>query len=87
MAGLKGKINAIAVRVPVANGSLSDIVTHLKKALEAAEPSGAIVFFDEADSLLRKRTEVRDSHGRLRGENRPIVGVRVSPARPRLQAT
>jgi glyceraldehyde-3-phosphate dehydrogenase type I len=31
MPELKGKIDAIAVRVPVANGSLSDIVTHLKR--------------------------------------------------------
>ncbi len=32
--------------------------------LPAAEESGAILFFDEADALFGKRTEVRDSHDR-----------------------
>ena len=31
MPELKGKMDAIAVRVPIANGSLSDIVAHLRK--------------------------------------------------------
>jgi ATP-dependent 26S proteasome regulatory subunit len=37
---------------------------NLRKVFEAAEMSGAILFFDEADALFGKRTEVKDSHDR-----------------------
>lgn len=37
---------------------------NLRKVFDAAEHSGAILFFDEADSLFGSRTEVRDSHDR-----------------------
>jgi len=37
---------------------------NLKRIFDAAERSGAILFFDEADALFGKRTEVRDSHDR-----------------------
>jgi SpoVK/Ycf46/Vps4 family AAA+-type ATPase len=37
---------------------------NLRKVFEAAEQSGAILFFDEADALFGKRTEVKDSHDR-----------------------
>jgi hypothetical protein len=37
---------------------------NLKKVFDAAEQSGAILFFDEADSIFGKRTEVKDSHDR-----------------------
>lgn len=37
---------------------------NLKKVFDAAETSGAILFFDEADALFGKRTEIRDSHDR-----------------------
>lgn len=37
---------------------------NLKKVFDAAEMSGAILFFDEADALFGKRTEVKDSHDR-----------------------
>ena len=37
---------------------------NLKKVFDAAEQSGAILFFDEADALFGKRTEVKDSHDR-----------------------
>lgn len=37
---------------------------NLKKVFDAAEKSGAILFFDEADALFGKRTEVKDSHDR-----------------------
>ncbi len=37
---------------------------NLRKVFDAAEDSGAILFFDEADSLFGTRTEVRDSHDR-----------------------
>jgi AAA+ superfamily predicted ATPase len=37
---------------------------NLCKLFDAAEDTGAILFFDEADALFGKRTEVKDSHDR-----------------------
>jgi ATP-dependent 26S proteasome regulatory subunit len=37
---------------------------HLRTIFDAAESSGALLFFDEADALFGKRTDVRDSHDR-----------------------
>jgi hypothetical protein len=37
---------------------------HLRRIFDAAERSGAILFFDEADALFGKRSQVRDSHDR-----------------------
>jgi SpoVK/Ycf46/Vps4 family AAA+-type ATPase len=37
---------------------------NLRRLFDAAESGGAILFFDEADSLFGKRTEVKDSHDR-----------------------
>jgi hypothetical protein len=37
---------------------------NLRKLFDAAENGGAILFFDEADALFGKRSEVKDSHDR-----------------------
>ncbi len=37
---------------------------NLRQLFDAAEGGGAILFFDEADALFGKRSEVRDSHDR-----------------------
>jgi hypothetical protein len=37
---------------------------NLKRIFDEAEASNAVLFFDEADALFGKRTEVRDSHDR-----------------------
>ncbi len=37
---------------------------NLRKIFDAAEESGAVLLFDEADALFGKRSEVRDSHDR-----------------------
>ena len=37
---------------------------NLRRLFDAAEDGGAILFFDEADALIGKRSEVRDSHDR-----------------------
>ena len=37
---------------------------NLKAVFDAAEASGAVLFFDEADALFGKRSEVKDSHDR-----------------------
>jgi SpoVK/Ycf46/Vps4 family AAA+-type ATPase len=38
---------------------------NLGRVFDAAQGSGAILFFDEADALFDKRTEVEDSHDRF----------------------
>ncbi len=37
---------------------------NLRRLFDAAEHGGAILFFDEADALFGKRSEVKDSHDR-----------------------
>jgi SpoVK/Ycf46/Vps4 family AAA+-type ATPase len=37
---------------------------NLRRLFDAAEQGGAILFFDEADALFGKRSEVKDSHDR-----------------------
>jgi SpoVK/Ycf46/Vps4 family AAA+-type ATPase len=37
---------------------------NLKRVFAAAKKNGAVLFFDEADALFGKRTEVKDSHDR-----------------------
>jgi SpoVK/Ycf46/Vps4 family AAA+-type ATPase len=37
---------------------------NLRKVFDAAEQGGTILFFDEADALFGKRSEVKDSHDR-----------------------
>jgi SpoVK/Ycf46/Vps4 family AAA+-type ATPase len=37
---------------------------HLARLFDAAEASGAVLLFDEADALFGKRSEVKDSHDR-----------------------
>jgi SpoVK/Ycf46/Vps4 family AAA+-type ATPase len=37
---------------------------NLRRVFAAARKSGAVLFFDEADALFGKRTEVHDSHDR-----------------------
>ena len=43
---------------------IGDTEKNLRQVFDAAENSGAILLFDEADALFGKRSEVRDSHDR-----------------------
>jgi hypothetical protein len=43
---------------------IGDSEKNLRSVFDAAESSGAILFFDEADALFGKRSEVKDSHDR-----------------------
>ena len=45
----------------VVNKYIGETEKNLRKLFDAAEDSGAILFFDEADALFGKRTEVKDS--------------------------
>ena len=40
---------------------------NLERLFAAAEANGALLFFDEADALFGKRTEVKDAHDRYAG--------------------
>ncbi|MBK6872038.1 MAG: ATP-binding protein [Kineosporiaceae bacterium] len=48
----------------VVNKYVGETEKNLARVFEAAEDSGAVLLFDEADALFGKRTEVRDSHDR-----------------------
>jgi len=43
---------------------IGDSEKNLRRLFDAAEDGGAILFFDEADALFGKRSEVKDSHDR-----------------------
>ncbi len=48
----------------VVNKYIGETEKNLRKLFDAAEDSGAILFFDEADALFGKRSEIKDSHDR-----------------------
>lgn len=48
----------------VASRYIGETEKNLDRVFAFAESTGAILFFDEADALFGKRTEVRDSHDR-----------------------
>ncbi|MEM6468170.1 MAG: ATP-binding protein [Planctomycetota bacterium] len=48
----------------VVNKYIGETEKNLKQVFDAAEDGGAILFFDEADSLFGRRSEVKDSHDR-----------------------
>jgi SpoVK/Ycf46/Vps4 family AAA+-type ATPase len=43
---------------------IGETETNLRRVFNAARKSRAVLFFDEADALFGKRTEVHDSHDR-----------------------
>jgi SpoVK/Ycf46/Vps4 family AAA+-type ATPase len=48
----------------VINKYIGETEKNLRRLFDAAELGGAILFFDEADALFGKRSEVKDSHDR-----------------------
>lgn len=48
----------------VASKYVGETEKNLRRLFEAAEASGAVLFFDEADALFGKRSDVKDSHDR-----------------------
>jgi SpoVK/Ycf46/Vps4 family AAA+-type ATPase len=48
----------------VMSKSIGETEENLRRLFEAAEAGGAILFFDEANALFGKRSEVKDSHDR-----------------------
>jgi DNA polymerase III delta prime subunit len=49
----------------VVNKYIGETEKNLKRIFDAAERSDCILFFDEADALFGKRTEVKDAHDRF----------------------
>ncbi len=48
----------------VVNKYIGETEKNLRRLFDAAEEGGAVLFFDEADALFGKRSEVKDSHDR-----------------------
>ena len=48
----------------VVNKYIGETEKNLVRVLETADAKDAILFFDEADALFGKRTEIRDAHDR-----------------------
>jgi SpoVK/Ycf46/Vps4 family AAA+-type ATPase len=69
---MAAEILAGALRLDLYRVDLAGVVSkyigetekNLRRVFEAAERSGAILCFDEADALFGKRSEVKDSHDR-----------------------
>jgi SpoVK/Ycf46/Vps4 family AAA+-type ATPase len=63
---------AAELHLPLYRVDLSQLISkyigetekNLDRLFNAAEPNGSILFFDEADALFGKRSEVKDSHDR-----------------------
>ena len=49
---------------PWSSKYIGETEKNLRRLFDAAESGGAILFFDEADALFGKRSEVKDSHDR-----------------------
>jgi vesicle-fusing ATPase len=69
---LAAEIMAQELRLDLYRIDLSQVVSkyigetekNLRRVFDAAETSGAVLLFDEADALFGKRSEVKDSHDR-----------------------
>jgi SpoVK/Ycf46/Vps4 family AAA+-type ATPase len=61
------KLNLLLYRIDlsqVVNKYIGETEKNLKRLFDAADKSDLILFFDEADSLFGRRTEVKDAHDR-----------------------
>jgi hypothetical protein len=64
---LAGKLNLPMFRIDlsqVVNKYIGETEKNLKKLFDTADASDLILFFDEADALFGRRTEVKDAHDR-----------------------
>ena len=65
---LTGELGTDLLRVDlgaIVSKFIGETEKNLARVFEAAEASHAILFFDEADALFGKRSEVKDSHDRF----------------------
>ncbi len=64
---LAGELNLDLYRIDLSqtvSKYIGETEKNLRRIFDAAEQSGAILLFDEADALFGKRSEVKDSHDR-----------------------
>jgi SpoVK/Ycf46/Vps4 family AAA+-type ATPase len=64
---LAGRVGLDLYRIDLAgvvSKYIGETEKNLRRVFDAAERTGAILFFDEADALFGTRTEVKDSHDR-----------------------
>ena len=64
---LAGELGLLLYRIDlsgVVSKYIGETEKNLRTLFDAAESGGAILFFDEADALFGKRSEVKDSHDR-----------------------
>ncbi|MHA0287610.1 ATP-binding protein [Mycobacterium sp. C3-094] len=64
---LAGELNLDLYRIDLAgvvSKYIGETEKNLKRVFDAADASGAVLLFDEADAIFGKRSEVRDSHDR-----------------------
>ena len=69
---MAAEVVANQLAVPFHRVDLSTVVSeyigetekNIRRIFDAAEESGALLFFDEADALFGKRSEVKDAHDR-----------------------
>lgn len=65
--GIANKLRLDLYRIDlsaVVSKYIGETEKNLRRLFDAAEDGGAILFFDEADALFGKRSEVKDSHDR-----------------------
>ena len=65
--GIANKLQLDLYRIDlsaVVSKYIGETEKNLRRLFDAAEDGGAILFFDEADALFGKRSEVKDSHDR-----------------------
>ncbi len=55
---------AVAELATLKSKYIGETEKNLRRVFDAAEEGGAVLFFDEADALFGKRSEVKDSHDR-----------------------
>ncbi|TFW31738.1 ATP-binding protein [Massilia horti] len=64
---IAGELGLLIFRIDlsaVVSKYIGETEKNLRRLFDAAEDGGAILFFDEADALFGKRSEVKDSHDR-----------------------
>ena len=66
-AGLANELGVELYRVDVTqvvSKYIGETEKNLRRLFDAADEAGAVLFFDEADALFGKRTDVKDAHDR-----------------------
>jgi SpoVK/Ycf46/Vps4 family AAA+-type ATPase len=77
---LAGRLGAELLTVDVAaviSKYIGETEKNLGRVFAAAQESGAVLFFDEADSLFGHRTDVEDAHGRYQNQETAYLLQRI----------